>query len=144
MVMTIGIDHGATPQNGSYAYIVVPNQESDKAMAEYYKKNPVEILSNTDKIQAVRNTEDGIWMVTFFEAGTLKHKELTVTADKPCVLMVKGVTSKSATLHIADPGQTQTPIKVTLKNGKKEQTIVADFTNTGIHAGATKAYQMTF
>ncbi len=143
-VFTIGIDHGATPQNGSYAYIVVPNQESDKAMAEYYKKNPVEILSNTDKIQAVRNTEDGIWMVTFFEAGTLKHKELTVTADKPCVLMVKGVTSKSATLHIADPGQTQTPIKVTLKNGKKEQTIVADFTNTGIHAGATKAYQMTF
>ena len=143
-VFTVGIDHGVAPKNASYAYIVVPNKKSEKEMEAYYKNNPIEILSNTDKIQAVRNIEDGVWMVTFFEAGTMKHKDLSVTADKPCVLMVKDLTSKAATLHIADPGQTQTAIKVTIKNGKKEQSVTADFANTGIHAGATKAYRMAF
>ncbi len=76
-------------------------------------------------------------MVTFFEAGTFTHKELSVTVDKPCILMIKDITSKSANLHIADPGQTQSPIQVELKIGKKTQTRTADFTQTGIYAGAT-------
>ena len=59
-------------------------------------------------------------MVTFFEAGTFKHKELSVTVDKPCILMVKDINAKSANLHIADPGQTQSPIQVELKIGKKK------------------------
>lgn len=59
-------------------------------------------------------------MVTFFEAGTFTHKELSVTVDKPCILMIKDITSKSANLHIADPGQTQSPIQVELKIGKKK------------------------
>lgn len=60
-------------------------------------------------------------MVTFFEAGTFTHKELSVTVDKPCILMIKDITSKSANLHIADPGQTQSPIQVELKIGKKNK-----------------------
>lgn len=60
-------------------------------------------------------------MVTFFEAGTFKHKELSVTVDKPCVLMVKDINAKSANLHIADPGQTQSPIQVELKIGKRNK-----------------------
>ena len=79
-------------------------------------------------------------MVTFFEAGTFTHKELSVTVDKPCILMIKDITSKSANLHIADPGQTQSLIQVELKIGKKKQTLTADFTQTGIYAGATKQY----
>ncbi len=143
-IFTLGIDHGTAPQNAGYAYIVVPDKKSETEMEKYYKHNPIEILSNTDKIQAVRNTKEGVWMITFFEAGTFKNKSLTVSADKPCVLMVKNITSQSADLHIADPGQTQTPIKVTLKNGKKEKSLTADFTDTGVHAGASKAYQVAF
>lgn len=139
-VFTLGINHGVGPKDGTYAYIVVPGKTSAQEMEAYQKKNAIEILSNTAKIQAVRNTKLNVWMVTFFEAGTFKHKDLSVTVDKPCVLMVKDITAKSANLHIADPGQTQSPIQVELKIGKKKQMLTADFSQTGIYAGATKQY----
>lgn len=139
-VFTLGINHGVGPKDGSYAYIVVPGKTSAQEMKAYQKKNAIEILSNNAKVQAVRNTKLNIWMVTFFEAGTFTHKELSVNVDKPCILMIKDITSKSANLHIADPGQTQSPIQVELKIGKKKQTLTADFTQTGIYAGATKQY----
>lgn len=139
-VFTLGINHGVSPKDGTYAYIVVPGKTSAQEMEAYQKKNAIEILSNTAKIQAVRNTKLNVWMVTFFEAGTFKHKDLSVTVDKPCVLMVKDITAKSANLHIADPGQTQSPIQVELKIGKKKQMLTADFSQTGIYAGATKQY----
>lgn len=139
-VFTLGINHGVGPKDGSYAYIVVPGKTSAQEMKAYQKKNAIEILSNNPKIQAVRNTKLNVWMVTFFEAGTFTHKELSVTVDKPCILMIKDITSKSANLHIANPGQTQSPIQVELKIGKKKQTLTADFTQTGIYAGATKQY----
>lgn len=139
-VFTLGINHGVGPKDGSYAYIVVPGKTSAQEMKAYQKKNAIEILSNNPKIQAVRNTKLNVWMVTFFEAGTFTHKELSVTVDKPCILMIKDITSKSANLHIADPGQTQSLIQVELKIGKKKQTLTADFTQTGIYAGATKQY----
>ena len=40
--------------------------------------------------------------------------------------MVKDINAKSANLHIADPGQTQSPIQVELKIGKKKQVLTAD------------------
>lgn len=120
-VFTLGINHGVGPKDGSYAYIVVPGKTSAQEMKAYQKKNAIEILSNNPKIQAVRNTKLNVWMVTFFEAGTFTHKELSVTVDKPCILMIKDITSKSANLHIADPGQTQSPIQVELKIGKKKK-----------------------
>ena len=139
-VFTLGINHGVGPKDGSYAYIVVPGKTSAQEMEAYQKENAIEILSNNAKIQAVRNTKLNVWMVTFFEAGTFKHKELSVTVDRPCVLMVKDINAKSANLHIADPGQTQSPIQVELKIGKKKQALTADFNQTGIYAGATKQY----
>lgn len=139
-VFTLGINHGVGPKDGSYAYIVVPGKTSAQEMKAYQKKNAIEILSNNAKVQAVRNTKLNVWMVTFFEAGTFKHKELSVTVDKPCVLMVKDINAKSANLYIADPGQTQSPIQVELKIGKKKQVLTADFSQTGIYAGATKQY----
>lgn len=139
-VFTLGINHGVGPKDGSYAYIVVPGKTSAQEMKAYQKKNAIEILSNNPKIQAVRNTKLNVWMVTFFEAGTFTHKELSVNVDKPCVLMVKDINAKSANLHIADPGQTQSPIQVELKIGKKKQVLTADFSQTGIYAGATKQY----
>lgn len=139
-VFTLGINHGVGPKDGSYAYIVVPGKTSAQEMKAYQKKNAIEILSNNAKVQAVRNTKLNVWMVTFFEAGTFKHKELSVTVDKPCVLMVKDINAKSANLHIADPGQTQSPIQVELKIGKKKQVLTADFSQTGIYTGATKQY----
>lgn len=143
-VFTLGINHGTTPKDASYAYIVVPGISSAQCMETYNKEKAIEILSNDTRIQAVRNTRLNVWMLTFFEAGTFRHKALTVTADKPCILMVKNITSHSADIHIADPGQTESVINLEVKAGKKKQTLRADFSQSGIYAGATQRYTLHF
>lgn len=143
-VFTLGFNHGCNPRNATYAYIVVPGIHSARKMNNY-RKSPVEILANTDSMQIVRHTKLGIWQMVFYKAGTFRNGELSVSVDKACALMLKDGHSGNAELHIADPGQTQSCIKVELlipEISNERKTVLCDFRNTGIYAGASKAYKL--
>lgn len=143
-VFTLGFNHGCNPRNATYAYIVVPGIHSVRKMNNY-RKSPVEILANTDSMQIVRHTKLGIWQMVFYKEGTFRNGELSVSVDKACALMIKDGHSGNAELHIADPGQTQSCIKVELlipEISSERKTVLCDFRNTGIYAGASKAYKL--
>lgn len=143
-VFTLGFNHGCNPRNATYAYIVVPGIHSVRKM-NHYRKSPVEILANTDSMQIVRHTKLGIWQMVFYKEGTFRSGELSVSVDKACALMIKDGHSGNAELHIADPGQTQSCIKVKLlipEISSERKTVLCDFRNTGIYAGASKAYKL--
>ncbi len=143
-VFTLGFNHGCNPRNATYAYIVVPGIHSARKM-NHYRKSPVEILANTDSMQIVRHTKLGIWQMVFYKEGTFRNGELSVSVDKACALMIKDGHSGNAELHIADPGQTQSCIKVELlipEISSERKTVLCDFRNTGIYAGASKAYKL--
>lgn len=143
-VFTLGFNHGCNPRNATYAYIVVPGIHSARKMNNY-RKSPVEILANTDSMQIVRHTKLGIWQMVFYKEGTFRNGELSVSVDKACALMIKDGHSGNAELHIADPGQTQSCIKVELlipEISSERKTVLCDFRNTGIYAGASKAYKL--
>ena len=140
-VFTLGFNHGCNPRNATYAYIVVPGIHSARKM-NHYRKSPVEILANTDSMQIVRHTKLGIWQMVFYKEGTFRSGELSVSVDKACALMIKDGHCGNAELHIADPGQTQSCIKVELlipEISSERKTVLCDFRNTGIYAGASKA-----
>ncbi len=141
-VFTLGFRHGTRPKETTYAYIVVP-EVSNEAQLNRYTKGRLEILKNTPSVQAVYQKRLGIWQMIFHEAGTYTDKHISVKVDKPCALMVKLATNGKVTLHIADPAQRQEVIKTSVKvTGAMKQPVetTCDFTNTGIYAGATKAY----
>ena len=143
-VFTLGFNHGCNPRNATYAYIVVPGIHSARKM-NHYRKSPVEILANTDSMQIVRHTKLGIWQMVFYKESTFRNGELSVSVDKACALMIKDGHSGNAELHIADPGQTQSCIKVELlipEISSERKTVLCDFRNTGIYAGASKAYKL--
>lgn len=143
-VFTLGFNHGCNPRNATYAYIVVPGIHSVRKM-NHYRKSPVEILANTDSMQIVRHTKLGIWQMVFYKEGTFRNGELSVSVDKACALMIKDGHCGNAELHIADPGQTQSCIKVELlipEISSERKTVLCDFRNTGIYAGASKAYKL--
>lgn len=143
-VFTLGFNHGCNPRNATYAYIVVPGIHSVRKM-NHYRKSPVEILANTDSMQIVRHTKLGIWQMVFYKEGTFRSGELSVSVDKACALMIKDGHCGNAELHIADPGQTQSCIKVELlipEISSERKTVLCDFRNTGIYAGASKAYKL--
>lgn len=144
-VFTIALRHGVKPSNATYAYMVVPEAKNGKQL-DGYAKGPVAILSNTSSVQAVQQKNLGIWQMVFHAAGKYSDKNITVSVDKPCALMVRtSADKKGVTLHIADPAQKQGVIKVGVKVSGAMKKAVAqecDFTNTGIYAGATKAYKI--
>ena len=76
-IFTILINHGKKPENAGYEYIVFPNGECENA----------EVISNNE-IQAVFC--DNILCIAFFKAGTLEFDGKKITADRECLVMVKG------------------------------------------------------
>lgn len=88
-VFTLWIDHGASPKNSRYSYIVAPNLKLPEIEA-YSADPPVEVLSNEPGIQAVRQRKTGITGIAFYEQGRLHiGKDLAVEVDHPCLLLVR-------------------------------------------------------
>ena len=146
-VFTIGFDHGKQPSNSSYAYIVVPGKSTAQEMEAYRKAGNIEIMTNTKEMQVVRNKKLGIWQMVFYGAGEFKSKDITVRVDKGCALLIKDRNKKEACVHVADPAQAQATIKVELcipKKSKASQKLDCDFKESGIYAGASKAYTVRF
>lgn len=146
-VFALGINHGTQPSDATYAYLVVPGKDTPKAINKYRKKGNIEIAANTADVQVVRNKDLGIWGMVFYNAGEFKHRDIQVAVDKACVLMIKENGPHTAALHIADPGQTEADIQVSLTlpgRSKAPQTILCSFKDSGIYAGATKAYDIRF
>ena len=143
-VFTLGFDHGLSPRDATYAYIVVPNKKTVKDMTAYPVDN-IEILANSDSIQVVRNKKLDVWEMVFYRAATFNHGKITVKVDKGCALLFKNLENSALYFHIADPAQTQSVINVDIcipSVDKHVKTIVCDFSDTGIYAGMSKVYSL--
>ncbi|WP_322932450.1 polysaccharide lyase 8 family protein [Bacteroides sp. CG01] len=141
-VFTLGFNHGQSPKDDTYAYIVVPNKSSAAEMAAYPMDN-IEILANTDSMQVVRNKKLGVWEFIFYQGATFTHGELSVKVNKGCALLFKDIEKPSVQFHIADPAQTQSKINVEVhipSVSLQTKSIECDFTGTGIYAGQSKVY----
>lgn len=110
-VFTTYFDHGTTPLNATYAYIIVPNKKTT-AEVKAHKISDIEILENTEKRQVVHHKRLGILQLVFFEAGTFTDGKISIEVDKPCAIMLKDLNSSEVTMHIADPAQRQSIISV--------------------------------
>ena len=146
-VFTLSVDHGQQPQGATYAYIVVPDKHTAKEMEKYRKAASVEILSNTANIQAVRHKELGICQIVFYQPGEFTEGKLSVRVDKPCALMLKDIDTRHPVLHVADPGQTRQPIRITVQvKGRKGGIQTVDFcpSDNPVYAGGTQSFALSF
>ncbi len=88
-VFKLWIDHGVSPNNESYEYIVRPNTNLDE-LEKGKVTNPIDIISNTPYLQAVQNKEVNLIQAVFYRAGQLEIiDELTIQASAPCILMLQ-------------------------------------------------------
>lgn len=114
-VFTMHIDHGVQPGNASYAYSIWPGVETLKEI----QPDLFTVVSNTTKIQAVYNPVKDMGQVVFYEPGTVSFGNSKLTSDKPCVLMVRNVTTASPELFVADPTQQLESMVITLQAEKR-------------------------
>ncbi len=88
-VFTLWLDHGVSPMNACYAYIVAPTL-TPADLEAYSAHSPVEILANEPHLQAVRHHGLGITGIAFYTPGTVAvAADLTLTVDQACLLMAR-------------------------------------------------------
>lgn len=113
-IFSLWLNHGAKPNNASYAYIVVPGIAAS-SVNQYSKNSNISILSNTAEMQAVQNKALNITQVVFYKPGTIKLSEnISLTAESPCIIMVKTNGNQVAKIAVSDPTQKLTALQFTV------------------------------
>ena len=111
-VFKLWVDHGEKPGNATYAYVVAPGVESVEAAKAYPIRN-VKILQNSEQVQAVMHSRLGIVGVVFYSAGAFTANGITISADKPCAVMLRDAGSELK-VYVADPSRSLSSLKVTV------------------------------
>lgn len=139
-VFSLWFDHGYKPSHDSYAYIIVPNKKNAEELDAYNVEN-IQICTNNDSVQAVYNKKLNILEVIFLRAATLEFNDVIIKSNHPIAMIVKNIGGKEIIMHIADPTQSKSLIKITgifPSVSEKEKNIILDMKNSGAYAGKTK------
>lgn len=126
-VFSLWFDHGdkinATDVHGkrllskapSYAYIVVPNVTEDELAASSANNRTIEILANSEQIQAVKHTKLGMIQAAFYQAGSLdigSGKSLKLGSQGMVMLQMKA--NKIVKITVSDPSRRLAQVLVTV------------------------------
>lgn len=141
-VFKLWIEHGANPQQQTYAYMIVPGKQTAGDAAAYATEN-IQVLANTESVQVVFNKKLNLYGMVFYREATFETDGMKMQADKGCVLLLKGVGTSQATVYIADPSRKQPEVNLTatLPGISGSKTIRCTFpVHTDPYAGATREY----
>jgi len=115
-VFKLWIDHGFKPQNANYQYIVIPST-NEKEITAYSFKRDVEIVSNTEDIQAVKHIGLGICQIVFYKSGELQIPEgFNIRIDSPGIVMIRSEGDKIISIAVADPTRKLAKIHFTVSS----------------------------
>jgi hyaluronate lyase len=109
---TLWYDHGVSPADASYAYVLLPTATS--AETSLWASNPtLEVLANTAAVQAVAST--GVLAAHFWQAGEAGG----LVCDGPAsVIVTKNDTGIA--VAVADPGRATTEVTIELPYAASE------------------------
>lgn len=114
-VFKLWFDHGNSPDNASYQYIVVPNVSEQELMETSGNNRNIEILANTSQVQAVKNNKLEISQMAFYNKGEVKiSNATTLSMDSQGMAMVKMQGEKVQELTVSDPSRKLKQVMVTL------------------------------
>ncbi|PRX65669.1 Ig-like protein group 2 [Cohnella sp. SGD-V74] len=117
--LSLAFGHGTAPDNGDYAYVLLPNQ--DASATESYSSNPdIEILSQTNQAHAVKEKKLGVSSYNFWEGAAAAG----VRTDRPASVQVREQGTE-LTVAVSDPTWKANKVVVDLAKVAGE-TIAAD------------------
>jgi chondroitin AC lyase len=137
-LFTVWIDHEIRPHGARYAYIVAPGTEPDQ-VEELRNQMALRIVSNTEQVQAIEETDLRLIAAAFYEAGKLHiDADLEVQVDIPCLLLIKR-NGEKVSLTVSNPCNTGGHVRVGLLHPSvpsKSRSVSIEFP-TGVRAGSS-------
>lgn len=151
-VFNLWVDHGSSPRDGSYAYMVLPGI-SRSGLANLAARPSVEVLQNTTSLQAVRHSKAQRTQMVFYEPGTIRIDDTTVlSADASCLLMTQK-TGDGLKIMISAPPQLPKNVTLSLSghfegknstyDARENRTTVIFNLPEGIYAGKSITRMLT-
>jgi chondroitin AC lyase len=114
-VFNLWFNHGNSPANASYQYIVVPAIDADVFAANVADNRQIQILSNTGSIQAVWHGKKQMLQSAFYRAGMLQVKPgMQVRLDSQGMVMLKTKDDRIISVTVADPSRMLQRINLTV------------------------------
>lgn len=109
--ISMSVNHGSTPSNDTYAWIVMPNVSRNEVDA--YRANPtLVILDNNATLQAVKDQESGQSAYNFFTGGSSTDGIISTNA---AVSLVVKQTADGYELAVSDPTRSLDNAQITIK-----------------------------
>ena len=108
-LLTLGINHGKAPQEGTYGWIIVPHASSTQ-LADLTRKPPFAIVNRPDR-QEVAQSDRSIVGLVFYEAG-VSDLVPGMSVSEPCLVMLKKV-GDATTAWVSDPTQKLLKLQLT-------------------------------
>jgi hyaluronate lyase len=99
--LTLWLSHGSNPAGATYSYVLLPGYSASQ-VSDYAEHPRVEILANTDRIQAVRVESLGLTAANFWSDGRAAIGIITVDRMASVVLQTRGAFLDVA---VSDPTQ---------------------------------------
>jgi chondroitin AC lyase len=113
-VFSLWFDHGTTPTDQRYSYILYP-QTSPSDMNRLVKTD-ITILSNTSELQAIEDPRESRVSAVFYAAGTLNWGNgQSLKTDTPCILTMTSSSNRTR-LWISEPTHKFSEIQLTIND----------------------------
>ncbi|MFF7445381.1 MULTISPECIES: polysaccharide lyase family 8 super-sandwich domain-containing protein [unclassified Streptomyces] len=135
--LTLYVDHGTDPTNGTYAFVLMPGATAAQTQARAAATTWLTVLANTDDQQGVSVPALGFTGVNFWFGGTVG----TLTASAPCSVTVSERSDGTAVICVSDPKRMNTSLTLTWN---RAVTSVVSKPSTVTAASTGSALRLTF
>lgn len=110
-MFTMYVPHGTRPINDKYCYITIPETDSEN-LKKYAENPPVEIISNTEDVQAVFHKHLKIGGAVLYKNAEVDFGNgLKVYSDSSCCLLVRSVDDKLR-ISVSNPYAKKTDVNL--------------------------------
>lgn len=124
-LFSLNINHGFRPQGGTYAYLVYPGLSNVSDATKYAGNIPIEILANTEKVQAVYHKKHHLAEIIFYQPGELElDNGDKLSVDTPCALLWKENEQKISITNPRCESENPETIQVILNRKGKPVTLL--------------------
>lgn len=140
-VFKLWIEHGVKPDTASYQYVVLPAAKNIKS----FDNKAINIISNSAKVQAVYHQQLKIFQAVFYSPSTVATTNYEITANKPCILMMREGKGNEKKLYVADPLEKESTIGLQIKDIKTGKSVTVDVQlPDGAYKGSSKEIKVSF